>query len=265
METLSKFNSLGKESSVQGVINNFNDYIVCKVKFSAFAEYENICFLPNYFSELVKIFSKAFYPNDFSVIYLDSQYQQHSIHSDETYNEILDQLNNSEEKDIKSIKFQIILHNVNKEEFKKKEKIGQITQTIKYIFELEKRNCAEMLNKAQIDNNINTSTSKSIDDNNNLVKAGSFYSNVSLGDNNNNNSISYSCKGFENRRIESFKIAKKDFSFVDTINIESLSDCSKNLKNPYSRILKENKKSGKNNSGGGKAKNSYKESEVQCY
>ena len=78
---------------------NFEDLglIICKVKISAFSDYVNICFLPNNFQELVKIFSKAFYPNDFSVIYFDSLYQQYIIHSDETYYEILKELNNSEE------------------------------------------------------------------------------------------------------------------------------------------------------------------------
>jgi hypothetical protein len=288
METLSKNISLGKESSNQGVINNFHDLIVCKVKFSAFAEYENICFLPNYFHELVRIFSKAFYPNDFSVIYIDSLYQQHSIHCDETYNEILEHLNNSDE-EINVVKFHIILHNVNNEEFSKKEKIAHISQMIKFIYENEKRNYADFaqIHKANPNTNLNlhlivensySSKSKSLDENNNnnLIKTASFNSNVSICEYSYQlkSPTSNSCKGFNNKKIESFKLPKKDFSFIDTNNIESLSDCGNITRYPktnlHSRILKEVKGKGKNNSHGKEGtattrKNNYKKNEVQCY
>jgi hypothetical protein len=296
METLTKINSLGKESSNQGVINNFHDLIICKVKFCAFSEYENICFLPNYFDELVRIFSKAFYPNDFSVIFLDSLYQQHSIHSDETYNDFLEQINNSEE-EINAIKFQIILHSVNNnnEDFNKKEKIAHINKIIKSIYEHEIRHYMEIMkmkiynsnllnvnindNKNNINNNnqnsYSSSISKSFDENNNnnnnnnLIKIRSFNSNsnsnLNISFNNNNNyylksPTSNSCKGFENKKIESFKLVKNDFSFIDSIYIECLSDCGfsnineKTKINLDSRIFKGLKGNGKNHSVNGNEK-----------
>lgn len=386
METLSKNYSLGNSNQKQSLtkqsqlgvntnsnstnytnnqnINNscFHDLIICKVKFSAFAEYENICFLPNYFHDLVRIFSQAFYPNDFSVIYLDSQYIQHSIHSDETYIDILEEINNSDEKDINNIKFQIILHNekeINKEDedinkeikgiFKRKEnkeKTAQITQKIRSIFENEKRDYIEQAIKRQQikanNNNNNNNNTASVSNcssslgsnsasnmnlinlnyinnqniqnqlsqmtqgqlislqennfkneennvnninnlNNNLIKTGSFCSNIS---NNNNyylkSPTSNSCKGFDNKRIDSFKIDQKNFSFIDTYNIESLSDCGnirKNQKNNlHNRIFKEIR-NGKNNSNvnvsnnntsnttgneGNRTGKNYKKNIVQC-
>lgn len=127
MEAYQKNYSLGKYSIIRN-ISNIDEYVKVKVKFCAFADYEYICFLPDSFKELVKIISKVLYPNDFTLTYLDSEYEQHSIFSDATYMKII---KDAREKEANEVKFIINLYNHNKAELKNKEKINQISQKIK--------------------------------------------------------------------------------------------------------------------------------------
>lgn len=132
MEAYRKNYSLGKLSQNRRHIINLEDMIKVKVKFSAFSDYEYICFLPKTFKEFVKIISKVLFPNDFTLTFLDSGYNQHSIFSDETYNKIIKLTHETEANEVKFI---VNLYNQNKEELKNKEKINQISQKIQDMYQ----------------------------------------------------------------------------------------------------------------------------------
>jgi hypothetical protein len=63
--------------------------IVLKAKFDAWGDYTPISEVPRSFLELVKLFSTLLYPNNFSIKYLDSQLNVHSIDSDNKYREAM--------------------------------------------------------------------------------------------------------------------------------------------------------------------------------
>jgi len=186
----------------KALISKIQDQIICKVKFSSFSDYENVCFLPNNFDELVKVFSKAFYPNDFIIIYVNSKYSQVIVHSDSTYNEILSDIYN-DDKSIREVKFQIILYNVNNDiDFNiSKEKISK---NIKAIFETKKEHfiekAKELLSK-EFNNQPISSIYRSIDENkiSKIRKVDNIfdYKNSEFS-----TSFSLSCKNFENLFIE---------------------------------------------------------------
>jgi len=191
----------------KALISKMQDQIVCKVKFSSFSDYESVCFLPNNFDELVKVFSKAFYPNDFIIIYINSKYTQVIVHSDSTYNDILSDVFN-DNKQIREVKFQIILYNVNNEiEFNiSKERINK---NIKTIFETETaefiEEAKELVNK-EFNSQAIPSIYRSIEEsraskNRKKINERSFdYKNSEFS-----TSFSLSCKNFENLFIEDFE------------------------------------------------------------
>lgn len=211
MENNKQYLSSGEYS--KALISKIQDQIICKVKFSSFSAYENVCFLPNNFDELVKIFSKAFYPNDFIIIYMNSNYNQVIVHSDSTYNEILSDIYN-DDKETREVKFQIILYNVNNDiEFNISKE--RISSNIKTIFETEKAafiETAKELISFEFSNQAIPSIYRSIEEIRSAAKNRKIEN--SCFDKKTNNrqkqqfdfsaSFSLSCKNFENLFIEDF-------------------------------------------------------------
>lgn len=205
MENNKQYLSSGEFS--KALISKIQDQIICKVKFSSFSAYESVCFLPNNFDELVKIFSKAFYPNDFIIVYINSNYNEVIVHSDSTYNDILSDIYN-DDKETREVKFQIILYNVNNEiEFNISKE--RISNNIKKIFETEKVSfieTAKELLSYEFNNQAIPSIYRSIDESR-CAKNGKTEHN--FFDKNNqfdfSNSFSMSCKNFENLLIQDFE------------------------------------------------------------
>jgi len=209
MENNKQYLSSGEYS--KALITKIQDQIVCKVKFSSFSAYENVCFLPNNFDELVKIFSKAFYPNDFIIIYVNSNYNQVIVHSDSTYNEILSDIY-SDDKEPREVKFQIILYNVNNSiEFNISKE--RISSNIKTIFETEKNafiETAKEIISLEFNNLAIPSIYRSMDESryakdkkietklDKKIKSQNQHFDFST-------SFSLSCKNFENLFIEDFE------------------------------------------------------------
>jgi len=231
-------------------ISKIQDQIICKVKFSPFSDYENVCFLPNNFEQLVKVFSKAFYPNDFIINYINSKYSQVIVHSDSTYNQILSNIY----KDIKSIrevKFQIVLYNVNNEiEFNiSKERINK---EIKAIFENEKNIfiqtmkeiISEELMSKEFNNQPISSINRSIDE--------SRFSKIRKIDIYNQNkhsefstSFSLSCKNFENMFIEDLE---EDYNSNSGKTIYSMDNNNSSINNKNTTYQHKNTGTVKNRS-----------------
>lgn len=220
------------------------DNIICKVKFSAFSVYENVCFLPNKFEELVKVFSKAFYPNDFCIVYLNSKFSQMIVHSDETYNDILSDIY-QDDKTTREAKFQIILYNGNNDiEFNLSKE--RISNNIKTIFEQEKNIMLQMskanrLPQERLNQSLN-SMYRSIEEesefsfNKNKVNSSFETRNSDI----NANSCSLSCKNVEN-----YKILDMDFKNLDSSRDRERFEFNGNISNSYSEFGK-TKKSYKN-------------------
>jgi len=235
MENNKQFLSSGEYS--KALISKIQDQIICKVKFSSFSAYENVCFLPNNFDELVKIFSKAFYPNDFIIIYMNSNYNQVIVHSNSTYNDILSDIYN-DDKETREVKFQIILYNVNNDiEFNISKE--RISSNIKNIFETEKiafiETAKEMLS-FEFNNQAIPSIYRSIDESR-CMKNRNIETN--FFDRNNQSdfsaNFSLSCKNFENLFIEDFQEnylgdCRKTIYSMGNDSEKSLNDFSKKNK-----------------------------------
>jgi hypothetical protein len=59
------------------------------VKTYTWSEYKHVGQIPSSFLDLVKLFSAQFYPNNFSINYLDTSYRIHNIDNESKYNELV--------------------------------------------------------------------------------------------------------------------------------------------------------------------------------
>jgi hypothetical protein len=90
--------------------------IQCRVKYDIWGEDMTLGELPTSFLELVKLFSKLFFPNNFSISYVDTNFNLQPIDGAPTYRELISVINKS---DMKEIRF---LVNIFKETFEGKTK-----------------------------------------------------------------------------------------------------------------------------------------------
>jgi hypothetical protein len=75
--------------------------IQCKVKYDLWGDDMTLDELPTSFLELVKLFSKLFFPNNFSICYIDTNYDLQPIDGAQTYRELISVINKSDMKEIR--------------------------------------------------------------------------------------------------------------------------------------------------------------------
>jgi hypothetical protein len=59
------------------------------VKYDTWSDYKHVGQIPSSFLDLVKLFSAQFYPNNFSINFLDTNFHIHSIDNESKYNELV--------------------------------------------------------------------------------------------------------------------------------------------------------------------------------
>jgi hypothetical protein len=75
--------------------------IRCKVKYNLWGEDITLEELPTSFLELIKLFSKLFFPNNFSINYIHTNYDLQPVDGAQTYRELISVINKSDMKEIK--------------------------------------------------------------------------------------------------------------------------------------------------------------------
>src|SRR4051812_18263298 len=75
--------------------------IQCKVKYDAWGEDMTLDQIPTSFIELVKLFSKLFFPNNFTISFVDTNFDLQPIDCAQTYRELISVINKSDMKEIR--------------------------------------------------------------------------------------------------------------------------------------------------------------------
>jgi hypothetical protein len=69
--------------------------INCKVKYDLWGDDMTLTEIPASFTELVKLFSKLFFPSNFSISYINTDFDLHPINCAQTYRELISVINKS--------------------------------------------------------------------------------------------------------------------------------------------------------------------------